>query len=155
MTTRTDRLQLLWLFLIVLATSGCTATVSLMSEAAHAQAARFSPAPGKANVYVTRTSGLGNAVLFQVHFDGKLSGSIAPDTYLLFEVEPGTHQVAVLTQESQDAKVITVGQGQNFFVDVVPKFGWRYARAALEELTPEAGRKAVQSAKRAEGLTPQ
>lgn len=115
-------------------------------------AKRFSPPPDKANLYLTRTSSLGVAVLFQVYLDGKLAGSVAPDTYLLFEVEPGKHQVSVITEESQAALTVDAAPGGNYFVNVVPKFGWQHARAGLEELARDDGVKAVREAKRAEGL---
>jgi Protein of unknown function (DUF2846) len=136
----------------VLATSGCAATVSLMPEALDAEAKRFTPPPDKANLYLTRTSNLGMAVLFQVHLDGKLAGAVAPGTYLLFDVEPGKHQISVLTQESQATLTINAASGANYFVNVEPKFGWQHARAGLEELTREDGQKAVREAKRAESL---
>ncbi len=138
---------------VVLASSGCAATVTLMPESLDADAKRFSPPPDKANLYLTRTSSLGAAVLFQVYLDGKLSGSVALGTYLLLAVEPGKHQVSVLTQESQAALTIDAAPGGNYFVNVVPKFGWQHARAGLEELAREDGLKAVREAKRAEGLS--
>ena len=146
-------IRLAGLIVVVLAIGGCAATVPLMPQTLDEEAKRFAPSPEKTNIYLTRRSSLGMAVLFQVHLDGKLAGSIAPETYLLFEVEPGKHQIAVITQESQDAMTISAGRGENYFVDVVPKFGWRHARAALEELSQEEGRKAVQNAKRAEPLS--
>ena len=151
-TARSSPIRLTWIVVVLLATSGC-ATVALMPEPLDVEAKRFSPSPEKANIYITRSSGAAPGVLFQVHLDGKLAGSLAPDTYLLVDVEPGKHQIAVLTQESQDAMTITASRGENYFVDLVPKFGWQYARAALKELTQAEGKKAVQNAKRAEGLS--
>ena len=153
MTANNHLLRLAWMIDFVLATGSCAATVSLMPQTLEVEAEQFSPPPEKANTYITRKSSVAMTVLFQVHLDRKLAGSIAPDTYLLFEVEPGTHQIAVLTQESQATMTITARSGDNYFVDVVPKFGWNRAQAELEELTQEDGRKTVQNAKRAEALS--
>lgn len=123
-TAKSSPIRLTWIVVVLLATSGC-ASVALMPEPMDVEAKRY----------------------------GKLAGSLAPDTYLLVDVEPGKHQIAVLTQESQDGMTITASRGENYFVDLVPKFGWQYARAALKELTQAEGKKAVQNAKRAEGLS--
>jgi hypothetical protein len=147
--------KLILLSVIVVASilvAGCAATVPVMPDHLDATAKEFSPPAGKANLYITRTDGLGIAVLFKVHLDGKLVGSIAADTYLLFEVEPETNQVAVITEESQDALEIDVEAGKTYFIDVVPKWGWKHARAGLNQLTEENGKAAVRGAKRAKPL---
>ncbi len=135
---------------LALTMTGCAATVPIMSDEFDSAAKQFSPPPGKGNLYITRISTLGFAVLFSVHIDGKLAGSIAPSTYLLFELDPGAHQIIVITSESQDTHNVNVQAGQNYFVDVVPKFGWVAARAELKEISQEEGREAVSKAKRAE-----
>ncbi len=141
------------LMVVVAAITGCAATVTLAPESLDRAAKQFSPLPDKANIYLTRTNlFLGSGVLLQVYLDRQLVGSIAPGTYLLLEVEPGTHRIAVVTQENQDVETITAERGQNYFVDVNPEFGLRSARAGLQKLSPEEGRKAVQNAKRAAGL---
>lgn len=134
------------------ALSGCAATVPTMSPERDMSAEKFKPPNGEAHIYVTRTSTLAFAVLYQVHFDQELAGSIAPNTYLLFEVAPGEHEVAVLTQESQASKTVAVTEGENAFVDVVPKIGWAAARAELRLLEPDEGRKAVKQGDRAKVL---
>jgi hypothetical protein len=148
-----EKLILLVVAMILMLLGGCAATVPMMPDSFDLAAKEFLPRTGKANLFITRTSSLGFAVLFKVHLDGKLVGSIVPSTYLLFEVEPGTHQVAVITEESQDAVEITSEAGRNYFVDVVPKFGWAHARAGLEQLTEEKGKAAVREAKCAKPLS--
>lgn len=150
-----ERARPKWALLVLLALPlliGCAATVPIMPDHLDAAAEEFSPPAGKANLYITRTSTLGFAVLFQVHVDGELAGSIAADTYLLFEVDPGEHKISVTTQESQDLLRVNAQSGGNYFVDVVPKFGWLAARAALVQLSDEEGRAAVMKAARAEPL---
>jgi hypothetical protein len=122
----------------------------MMPEAMDAEGKRFSPPPGKANLYVTRTTFLAGAVLFQVHLDGRLAGSIAPNTYLLLDVDPGKHQVLVTTPESQNAVTVNVNAGDNHFFEVTPAMGWMHARAEIQPLPEDEGKKAVQGSKRAD-----
>lgn len=152
MRRKESNILLTLLVIIFLLLSGCAATVPVMPDSMDASAKQFSPPSGKANIYITRTSTLGFAVLFKVHLNGRLVGTIATDTYLLFEVEPKRHQVAVITQESQDALDIRAEAGKNYFIDVEPKWGWMYARAALNSLTEVEGKAAVKQAKRAKPL---
>lgn len=135
--------------LAIVAVAGC-ATVSLLPEELDAKAKGFAPPPQKANLYVTRQVALGGAYLFQIFLDGKLAGSIASGTYLLFEVEPGNRQVAVVGQESQHAVTVAVAAGENHFLDVSPLIGWIAPRAELVLLPASEGKTVVAGAKRAE-----
>ncbi len=141
---------------VILMVSGCQ-KVPLMPETLDVEAKRFSPPPDKANIYVVRTSSdVGAAVLIQVYLDGKIRGSVASGTYLLFEVDPGANQIAVITKENQDAVTLNTEAGENYFVFAVSQWGWWTARARLIELDEEDGRKAVEESKRAQplGLVP-
>lgn len=135
--------------LAFVAAGGC-ASVSLLPEELDAKAKGFAPPPQKANIYVTRQVMLGGAHLFQIFLDGKLTGSIASGTFLLFEVEPGNHQVAVVGQESQHAVTLAVAAGENHFLDVSPLIGWIAPRAELVLLPAAEGKTVVAGAKRAE-----
>ena len=105
--------------IVSLAMSGC-ATVALMPDKLDATAKRFSPSPGKANIYVARMGSLlGMDRLFTVYLDGRLVGSIAPNTYLLLEVAPGEHRLLLiapratqgsLTLDAQAARNMVSGQ---------------------------------------------
>jgi hypothetical protein len=151
MQMQNKSVSLVFVVVVVLTLCGC-ATVPLMPERADVAAKRFSPTPHKANLYIIRPNRLAYAVLFQVYLNGKLAGSIATNTYLLFEVEPGKHQIVVVTGESQNAVTMDFRDGENYFIDVIPKFGLMHARAELKELSPEEGRKAVMETKRIESL---
>ena len=142
---------------VILMISGCAATVAMMPETLDVEAKRFSPPPDKANIYVVRPSYFaGSAVLIQVYLDGKILGSVAPGTYLLFEVDPGANKIEVITKENQDAVTLNTEAGENYFVFAVSQWGWWTARARLIELDEEDGRKAVEESKRAQplGLVP-
>ena len=91
----------------------------MMPERADVAGKQFSPIPPKANLYVTRTRALGNTILFPVYLNGKHIDAIAAKTYLLFEVDPGKHKVAVITKESQSALTMNLDKGDNCFIEDV------------------------------------
>jgi hypothetical protein len=148
-----DVLRRMILVTITILLSGCAATVPVMSDNFDAQAERFSPGQGKANIYVVRDSGFaGSAVLFQVLLNGRVEGAIAPGTYFLFEVPPGSHSIAVITQENADSEKIQAREGKNYFIEIKPVVGLTAARVSLESIGEERGRQVVIDGKRAESL---
>ena len=85
--------------------------------------------------------GIGGHLLHLV-VDGKFIGSIAYNTYFLFEVDPGTHTVAVL---SINMEFVTLGTeaGQNYFLAVGARMGLVAGQSWIEPLDDEEGREAV------------
>ena len=144
-----------WVVLVVtgMFLSGCVATVPMMEDSSDAQAKQFKPQKGKANIYVAREDTFaGSAVLLQVLLDGKVQGAVAPGTYLLFSVSPGSHSVAVITQENAESATIAAQAGQNYFIEVEPVMGWAAARASVKQIIPEKGHELVVKGKRAKPL---
>jgi len=144
-----------WVLLIIIGVllSGCSATVPVMKHKFDADAKRFQPQQRKANIYVARENAFaGSAILFQVLLDGKVHGAIAPGTYLLFKVTPGSHTVAVITQENADSAKIAVRPGKNYFIEIKPEMGWVAARVSVKQIGKERGRQLVIDGKRAELL---
>ena len=132
-------------FAVILMVSGC-ATVAMMPETLDAEAKRFSPAPDRANIYVVRPMNfIASALLFRVYVEGEFEGSLAPGTYFLVEVVPGTKDVAVLTEQTQKELTLSTEGGENYFVKVT-------TTANVETLSQEEGRKAVEETKRAQPL---
>ena len=132
---------------------GCTATVPMMSEQYDLEAEKFQPVPGMGNIYVVRDDGFaGSAIAFRIELDGRSIGSIAPGTYHLFELEPGDHVVAISTQENADYEKIDVIEGENYFIEVEPKWGMIAARVSIELIDTERGQKLVIDGSRAESL---
>lgn len=132
---------------------GCTATVPVMPEQYDQIAEKFQPAPGMGNIYVVRDDGFaGSAIAFRIELDGRSIGSIAPGTYHLFELEPGDHVVAISTQENADYEKIDVIEGENYFIEVEPKWGMIAARVSIELIDTERGQKLVIDGSRAESL---
>ena len=135
--------------------SGCMATAPVMSEKFDAQAEQFQPERGKANIYVTRANTFaGSAILFTVYLNGKVQGTVAPGTYLLFEVKPGSHSIGVITQENADTEKVIAKAGNNYYYEVRPKMGWVAARAVVDTIEETKGRQLVIDGDRVELMTP-
>ncbi len=133
--------------------SGCAATVPVMEDKFDADAKSFKTEKNKANIYVVREDAFaGSAVLFQVLIDGKVRGAIAPGTYLLFKVKPGSHSVAVITQENAESVKISARTGKNYFVEITPTMGWMAARVSVKNIEQDKGHQLVIEGKRAKPL---
>ncbi len=112
----------------------CTAVTALvgigcepmerMSDGADEEAKRFVPSAGKGSVYVVRPSIVGGRYVWTIQVDGKTIGAVAEHAFMLLTIEPGHHEVAVLTGENRHAIVVNVDDSENLFVEVVAKLGW-------------------------------
>ena len=61
---------------------GC-ASVPMTSAALDSEAKKFIAEHGKANIYVNRGGELGRSSVFPTLLDGRIVGSLAPNTYLI------------------------------------------------------------------------
>jgi hypothetical protein len=127
---------------LILFLMGC-ASVPMAPQEMDVAAKRFEPSAGKANIYVTKTTFVGSGHALNLLVDGEFRGAIAHNTYFLFEVDPGTHTVAVV---DYDIKVVTLHTkaGENYFLEVgcsypypFPPWGW------IEPRDEEEGRETV------------
>ena len=138
-------------------TCGCATiplpqNVPLAAGAEDAASKRFSPAPGKANIYIAKTSILGSRYAVPVFLDGKAAGMVGLNSHLLLEVAPGEHLVMVVTPENQHSLAVNVGSGENRFFEAVARMGTVYARAELRPLSESEGKQAVLQTRRASPL---
>ena len=122
---------------------------AMASSEADAEGKRFTPAAGRANIYVTRTSFRGSLNRQQILLNGTAVGEIAWNTYLLLVVDPGTHEVTIVTPESRHSVTVRASNGENHFVSTVSRTGLVHARAELQVLTDSEGRQAVLATQRA------
>lgn len=133
--------------------SGC-ASVPMTSESEDLAAKQFAPPAGKAHVYVYRGGGVGTAVVAQTILDGRITGSLAPNTYELLIVSPGSH---VLTTSGGFENVEQVNfqssAGQNYFFKLGLGMGLVMPRVSLKQVDEETGREAVRGSKRAQAAT--
>ena len=133
--------------------SGCAATTTMAPEAEDLAAKEFAPKEGEANIYVVRKGGFaGSAVALEVMLDGRTMGTLAPDTFLLIEVQPGPHIISCHTQENQEIGEVEALAGMNYFFELSPEMGWISARCSLEAIDQPTGSKLVLKASLAEDL---
>lgn len=132
---------------------GC-ASVPMTSTSLDGEAKRFSPETGKASVYVNRGGGIGTAVTVQTVLDGRIVGSLAPNTYQLLSVSPGERVLSTgAGAENVEQIRFNAEAGRNYFFRVSLAMGWALPRIHLRQIDDEEGRKAVHKSKRAESAT--
>jgi len=139
---------------LALAMSSCATSVPLASESDDAGAKTFAPPNGRASIYVVRDGGYvsGMFVVFRVSLDGIERGALANTTYLVFSVDSGRHIVTASGNENREQVTLDIEAGQNYFVSVRSKIGYRTARVTVKQLTATEGRQAVRDARLASGL---
>lgn len=135
--------------LVAGAISGC-ASVPMASPEADASAKQFQVKQGLANIYLYRNETFGGAIAMTVSLDGKVIGKTGPQTYFLWEVTPGRHEIASHTENT--AKItIDAREGRNHYVWQEVKMGMWQPASRLHEMSEVDGRKGVLECKRATG----
>lgn len=133
--------------LITGALAGC-ASVPMASMEADSSAKQFLPGKGYSNIYLYRNETFGAAVSMTVSLDGKVMGRTGPQTYFLWEVAPGKHEIASHTENT--ARItIDAKEGRNHYVWQEVKMGMWQPGSQLQEMNEEEGRKGVLECKRA------
>ena len=128
--------------------SGC-ASVSMTPAEDDTRAKTFAVKSGKANIYLYRNETFGAAIKMNVSLNGKMAGETAAQTYFLWEVDPGTYDIASHTENTSTLKLI-VEAGRNYFVWQEVKMGLLQARSELKQVDEETGRKGVAECNRAQ-----
>jgi Protein of unknown function (DUF2846) len=137
----------LLLAMVVLVT-GC-ASVPMTSSEDDAKAKLFSAKPDKSTIYVYRNESFGSAIVMTVSLNGKVAGQTGPQTYFVWEVDPGSHEIASHTENVSTLK-LTTEPGKNYYVWQEVKMGAFMARSLLQQVDEETGRKGVLECKRAQ-----
>jgi hypothetical protein len=127
--------------------AGCT-SVPLAPAEADASAKQFQPAKGSAQIYVYRNETFGGAVAMTVSLDGKVMGRTGPQTFFLWQVPPGKHEIASHT-ENISRITIDAREGRNHYVWQEVKMGMWQPGSQLSEVGEQEGRKGVLECKRA------
>jgi hypothetical protein len=127
--------------------SGC-ASVPMTSMDEDAKAKSFVVQKDRSSIYVYRNESLGGAIPITVALDGKVAGQSAMQTYFLFEVDPGTHEVTSISENTSAVKLSTEA-GKAYYVWQEVKMGMWMARSQLQEVDDQTGRKGVAECKRA------
>lgn len=128
--------------------SGC-ASVPMASMDEDAKAKTFAVRESKSNIYVYRNESFGGAIPMTVALNGKVAGQSGPQTYFLFEVDPGPHEVSSIAENTSALKLDTA-PGKSYFVWQEVKMGMWMARTQLQQVDEATGRKSVAECKRAQ-----
>lgn len=147
MRTRNPFFLYAWLMLAAVV-SGC-ASVPMASMDEDAKAKTFAVREGKANIYVYRNESFGGAIPLTVALDGKVAGQTGPKTYFLFEVDPGTHEVSSIAENTSTLK-LDAAPGKSYYVWQEVKMGVWMARSQLQQVDEATGKQAVAECKRAQ-----
>lgn len=140
---------LMGLFLgLALLLTGC-ASVPMASDAEDGAAKTFAAKPDRANVYVYRNETFGAAIPMTVSINGRVAGQTGPQTYFMWEVEPGLHEVASHA-ETVSTLQLTTQPGKSYYIWQEVKMGLFMARSLLQQVDEETGRKGVLECKRAQ-----
>jgi len=115
---------------------------------ADTSAKQFQTKKGHSNIYLYRNESFGAAVAMTVSLDGKIMGRTGPQTFFLWEVPPGKHEIQSHTENT--ARItIDAKEGRNHFVWQEVKMGMWQPGSQLHEVSEEVGRKGVLECKRA------
>lgn len=120
--------------------SGC-ASVQLEDPAKSEQAKAFAaPSPGKAGLYVYRSTGVGTAVKRDLWVNGECLGRSAQNVFFYTEI-PGdaTHTVATESEFSPNQITVDTQAGENVFVQQYIKMGLFVAGANVKQVDAAEG----------------
>ncbi len=143
-----NRVVPLLLLAVAAFVSGC-ASVPMSSMEDDAKAKTFAVKEDKSTIYVYRNESFGGAISMTVTLDGKVAGQSGPQTFFMWEVEPGAHEVSSIAENTSTVKLNTVG-GKAYYLWQEVKMGMWMARTQLQEVNEETGRKGVGECKRAQ-----
>jgi hypothetical protein len=128
--------------------TGC-ASVPMTSIDEDAKAKSFVVPSDKSSIYVYRNESIGGAIPMTVALNGKVAGQTGMQTYFLFEVAPGTHEVSSISENTSTLKLQTEA-GKAYYVWQEVKMGMWMARSQLQQVDEQTGRKGVLECKRAQ-----
>ncbi len=130
---------------VVLFLNGCVSVPMAPSEA-DARAKKFVVTPGMANIYVFRNESRGGAIAVEIHLNNQLAGKTGPDTYFLFTVDPGEHQIKSVA-ENTSTYTVNARAGENHFIWQKILWGASTFKTELVEVSNEEGRLGVDECK--------
>ena len=128
--------------------AGC-ASVPMAPQDDDVRAKSFTVRSGKANIYLYRNETFGGVVPMTVSFDGKVAGQTGPQTFFLWEADPGPHEISSMAEDVSTIR-INAEAGRAYFSWQEVKMGLWMARSLLQQVDEAAGRKGVAECKRAQ-----
>lgn len=136
-------------FLLITLLAGGCASVPMASVEDDTRAKAHSVPAGKSLIYVYRNESIGGAIRMTVLLDRRAMGETGPQTYYVFEVEPGEHEIKSLAEDVSTLQLTTVAD-QAYYVWQEVKMGMWKARSLLQQVDEATGRAGVAESKRAQ-----
>lgn len=135
------RTQLIAVLLLAGCMAGC-GSIPLGSFEDDMRVKRLIVKPDKAQIFVYRNESLGFAAPMTVALNGVPSGRTVGQTYVMWEVEPGAHEI---TSHAEDVSAISINAegGKTYFIWQEVKVGFWKARSQLHAVDETTGRKSV------------
>ena len=127
--------------------------LNLPAHLTKAEAVKFSPPVGMANLYIIRREAyLGCAFNIQIGLDGQQVGSLQTGSFLLKVISPGNHILSSSTQAEIATKTFKAREGQNIFYDIKGDMGLIWMGTSIHKISDEDAKAAVRRCKRAIGI---
>jgi len=127
--------------------------LSLPAHLTKAEAVKFSPPAGMANLYIIRREAyLGCAFNIGIGLDGQQIGSLQTGSFLLKNISPGNHILSSFTQGETVTKTFKASAGQNIFYDIKGDMGFFWMGTSIHKISDEDAKAAVRRCKRAIGI---
>ena len=118
-----------------------------------AEAVKFSPPAGMANLYIIRREAyLGCAFNIGIGLDGQQIGSLQTGSFLLKNISPGNHILSSFTQGETVTKTFKASAGQNIFYDIKGDMGFFWMGTSIHKISDQDAKAAVRRCKRAIGI---
>jgi hypothetical protein len=136
-------------FLTIAVFAGGCASVPMASVEDDTRAKTHAVPAGKSLIYVYRNETFGSAIPMTVMLNRRAVGETGPQTYYLFEVEPGQHEIGSLA-ENQSFLMLTTVANKAYYVWQEVKMGMWKARSLLQQVDEATGRAGVAESKRAQ-----
>ena len=127
--------------------------IHLPAHLSKAEAVKFSPPAGMANLYIIRREAyLGCALNIPIALDGQQIGSLQTGSFFLKVISPGDHILSSFTQAETATKTFKAREGQNIFYDIKGDMGLISMGTSIHKISDEDAKAAVRRCKRAIGL---
>jgi len=124
---------------------GC-ASVQMASNEEDSAAKAFNVTPEKSTIYLFRDEFMGAAVTMDVYLDGKFQGFTGANTYFVWVVDPGEHEIKSIA-ENDEVVNLTTEPGKIYYIWQEVKMGIMSGRNKLTIVDEERGKKGVNASK--------
>jgi hypothetical protein len=124
---------------------GACVSAQKAAPATEAVAKTFATLPNYAQLYIVRPSSFGLGVMYQVTIDGRIVGSLPAETFLVQQLERGSHVVSFFNNTSQETTAVEVELGHNYYLRVGMSPTATSNRARLKLVSEDEGQKLIRT----------